>query len=273
MMTKASPQLQALATDFTEFAQEQLKKNPAVLDTLLSLGVSRDAIEHYKLGYNPVCYCQTVEGKEVTFFDGITIPIIDHYSEFGQLVDVCCKPIDMKEHSLYIFGSSFPMFETRRGKAIGNTAFVIVEEPMDAIMLESQLDESLNARAMALGRADRRIRDIILKARLAEGQHVLVALNRTLASDEFSNRLIQDLGGKGQASLLRPILRSPLIDWIAGSHINAWVKWALIGQGFNIPDPDEIEAEADSEEQWLSEFEAELETNEEFYSRVAPDLL
>ena len=87
MMTKASPQLEAIAI-FTEHSQEVLQRHPAAIDTLLSWGIPYDSIEYYNLGYNPSCYSETVDGEEVTFFDGITIPIHDNNSDSRQLVDV-----------------------------------------------------------------------------------------------------------------------------------------------------------------------------------------
>ena len=273
MMTKVSPQLQTIARDFAERAQEELQRHPTAIDILLSWGISYDSIERYNLGYNPTCYSQTVDGRAVTFFDGITIPIVHYCSDSRQLVEVCCKPINVKEHSLYVFGSSIPIFETGRGTINENTVIVIVDEPMDAIMLESQLDESLNTFVVALGGAYKQIHDVNLKAKMAAGFHVLVALDNTLSSDECANKLILDLGGTGHASRLRPMLRSPLLHWIADFDIYAWVAWPLIEQGFDIPDPDAKAAAAEWVEQGMSEYEADIEANEEFYSRLALDML
>ena len=270
MMTKVSPLVQAFLKEFTEHSQEVLQRHPAAIDTLLSWGISHDSIKDYNLGYNPRCFLETIEGNEVKIFDGITIPVVDCNSDCSQLLDVCCKPINIIKHSLYVCASSSAIFESSRGIANENTVFVIVDEPIDAIMIESQLDLPLHTYVLALGSGAKRIHDVNLKAKLAAGSHILVALNNTNTGDTNSEKLIHDLRGTGKASRLRPLHKSPLLDWITGIEPNAWVGWALIGMGFNLPDPDAAAVAAESKEYWKAVYAAEAEANAELYSELAP---
>ena len=111
MMTNAGPQLQATATEFTEYAHKILLEARRFW-TPFSLGVfSRESIELYKLGYNPKTVVLKSNGTVVTFFDGITVPIVDYYARGRPLVDVCCRPIDVEAKSQYVFNIDFPIFE------------------------------------------------------------------------------------------------------------------------------------------------------------------